>query len=339
MGYQLRLARELAATGIKGATQRRILAEIEDHLACEPGADLGDPGALARQFADELGTRRARRAAYGAFAALAAAGTLFAVAVFAVQAAGGFAEHVRQNASTLGLAGIALSAVGAQVALVAGVLACMRALRRRREQILSRDEAIVLVRRASVGLIAGLLTMAGLALTAIGFKAHIPGWWSTLALCSAGAGALALAAGAPAVLMARSLRPRLEGSAGDLSDDLRGLMPARLEMLAASASRWRGRRRRARDRSRRRRAERPLRRLAAWPRRRSGLHRRLPGARSLSGHQGNLRALGPPRLSTNWRCPCGAGRRTAAARVHPRVGQTGPVTLSRDTTAAHAGAR
>lgn len=229
MSYQLRLARELAATGIKGATQRRILAEIEDHLACEPGADLGDPGALARQFADELGTRRARRAAFGAFAALAAAGTLFAVAVLAVQAAGGLAENVHQRASTLGLAGIALSAVGAHVALVAGILACARALRRRREQILSRDEAIVLVRRASVGLIAGLLTMAGLALTAIGFKAHIPGWWSTLALCSAGAGALALAAGAPAVLMARSLQPRLEGSAGDLSDDLRGLMPARLD--------------------------------------------------------------------------------------------------------------
>jgi hypothetical protein len=229
LSYQLRLARELAATGIKGATRRRILAEIEDHFACDPAADLGDPGALARQFADELGTRRARRAAFGAFAALAAAGALFAVAVFAVQAAGGLGEHVHQSAPTLGLAGIALSAVGAQVALVAGVLACMRALRRGREQILNRDETIVLVRRASVALTAGLLTMAGLALTAIGFKGHIPGWWSTLALCSAGAGALALAAGAPAVLMARSLQPRLEGSAGDLSDDLRGLMPAGLD--------------------------------------------------------------------------------------------------------------
>ncbi len=227
--YETRLARELAASGVKGATRRRILAEIEDHLACDSEAELGDPAALARQFADELGTRRARRAAFGAFAALAAAGTLFVAAVLTVAAAGDFTQRIHESAPALGLAGIALSAVAAQVALVAGALAWVRACRRRRTHVISRNEALVLVRRATVGLAAGLLTMAGLALTAIGFKGHIAGWWGTLALCIAAAGALALVAAVPAVLIARSLQPGLEGGAGDLTDDLHGFLPFRLD--------------------------------------------------------------------------------------------------------------
>jgi hypothetical protein len=55
---------ELTSVGITGALRNRILAEFDDHLAVDPEADLGAPPALARQFANELGTSRARRAAY-----------------------------------------------------------------------------------------------------------------------------------------------------------------------------------------------------------------------------------------------------------------------------------
>ncbi|MFZ1997573.1 MAG: hypothetical protein WAU75_25870, partial [Solirubrobacteraceae bacterium] len=78
--FQTRLGQELTAVGISGRLRGRILDEFADHLTCDPQAALGEPGALARQFADELGSTRARRAAVIAFAALALAGTLFGLA-------------------------------------------------------------------------------------------------------------------------------------------------------------------------------------------------------------------------------------------------------------------
>ncbi len=227
--YPERLEHELAAAGIDGTLRRRIVTEIEDHLACDPDAELGEPSAVARHFADELGTRRALRAAFAAFAALALAGTLFAVAVLAVQAAGGFVRQIGQSAPVLGSVGLAMSALGAQVAFASGTLGILRALRRRRSAVLSRAEALVLVRRAWVALLAGAVTMAGLAITAIGLDGDIAGWWTTLALALAGAGGLAVALALPAVLAARRLHPLVAGAAGDLGDDLAGLVPARVD--------------------------------------------------------------------------------------------------------------
>jgi hypothetical protein len=77
--YEEELSAQLTAVGIAGRERTRILAEIADHLSCDPDATLGDLAALARQFADELGTFRARRAAFTAFSALAVAGVLTAV--------------------------------------------------------------------------------------------------------------------------------------------------------------------------------------------------------------------------------------------------------------------
>jgi hypothetical protein len=50
---------ELRRTGMPDSRTRRIVAELADHLASEPGSEerLGSPAALARQFADEIGTR------------------------------------------------------------------------------------------------------------------------------------------------------------------------------------------------------------------------------------------------------------------------------------------
>lgn len=230
MSYAEQLARELAAAGVDGPLRRRIVTEVQDHLACDPDADMGEAAALARQFADELGTRRAVRAAFVAFAALAVAGLLFAVAILAVAPGGGFARRIGQSASAVGDVGLGLSALGAQVALVVGTLGLARALRRRRTVVVSRGEALVLVRRAYVGLLAAAVTMAGLALTAIGLDGRIAGWWTWLALAVAAAGLLALALALPAVRAARRLQPQGQGGAGDLGDDLAGLLPAGLDV-------------------------------------------------------------------------------------------------------------
>jgi hypothetical protein len=226
MSYPERLARELAALGIAGAQRRRIIAEITDHLACDPKAKLGEPAALAREFVDELGSRQALRAAKRAFGSLAIAGLLCAGAGVAVQRAGGFAVLRGHGESALGLIGFALSILGGQVAFVAGALGCLRALRRRDVAVLPRSEALVLVRRAGVGLFGGLATLIGLGLVAIGAQGHIAPWWTTLALAFTGAGALALTTALPPVLAAHRLTPRFEGPRGDLSDDLRGLLPS-----------------------------------------------------------------------------------------------------------------
>jgi hypothetical protein len=60
MNYVDSLEVELAAAGIPARRRARIVAEFSDHLHENPEAELGAPRDLARQFADELGTRLAR---------------------------------------------------------------------------------------------------------------------------------------------------------------------------------------------------------------------------------------------------------------------------------------
>jgi hypothetical protein len=61
------LARELTLVGVRGRRRERILDEFADHLACDPGAQLGEPRQLAAQFADELASDAARGTAFGSF--------------------------------------------------------------------------------------------------------------------------------------------------------------------------------------------------------------------------------------------------------------------------------
>lgn len=211
MSYLEQLGRELAAAGIPGRRRRRILAEIEDHLACDPRADLGDPAALATQFADELGTALALRAALRGFGALAVAGALLAL---------GFLSGVRLREIDPPAAWLLL--LGPQVALVSGALALIRALRRRRAPVIAAAEATILVRRAGVGLAGGLAAMAGLAMAAEVRSG------STLLLAAGSAGAVVLLAAAPSVIAAGRLRPVAPGPAGDLFEDLGPLVPAPL---------------------------------------------------------------------------------------------------------------
>jgi len=217
------LARELGRVGIAGSTRRRIVAEIEDHLACDPEAQLGEPAALARQFADELGTVRARRAGFAAFAALAIAGLLYGAAfLVGVQ---GFARH-RSSLPALALIGGVLAIVGAQVAFVAGALAGLRAFRRRRSLVVPRAEAVILGRRATVGLVSGLAAMAGLGLLA--YRNGMPTSENTFVVVAASAGAVALLIAVPIMVSALRLRPVGDGEPGDVFDDLGALVPPAL---------------------------------------------------------------------------------------------------------------
>jgi hypothetical protein len=221
VSYEEELFTQLTAVGIAGRQRARIVAEIADHLSCDANATLGDPAALARQFADELGTFRARRAAFTAFSALAVAGALTAV-LLAIAPVGVPRAAVSHGVASLGAA---IAVLSAQVAFVAGVLAALRALRRRRSCVVARAEAVVIVRRAAVGLAAGLTTMLGIALLAAAVAHHVAPWWRTFAFITAAVGAAALAGSAPATLRASRLRPVADGAAGDMFDDLGSLAP------------------------------------------------------------------------------------------------------------------
>lgn len=216
--YPERLARELHAAGIRGSLRERIVGEFEDHLECDPAAMLGEPAAIARQFADELGTRRALRAGFTAFTALAVAGGLFAAAFVLAPGHGSLSWRARPVHTHLLplLAGLCFAAP--QLAFAAGTLGGVRAFRRRRAAVLSRREALVLVRRASVGLVAGLLAMFGLALVAVSVQGRAAGWWAPLALAFAGLGTLALVAAMPVVIAATRVKPAHGGASGDLDD-------------------------------------------------------------------------------------------------------------------------
>jgi hypothetical protein len=234
--YLNNLDAQLARAGIRGARRERIVTEFADHLSCDQDADLGDAAALATQFADELGTSFARTAAFRAFLALSLAGILVVVraVAFLPLTAGGF--------GTADTVSVLISAVAAQVALVAGGLGLLRALQLRGRGTIPREEASVLARRAGIGLAAGVVTIVAFPLTQA-YRAH-PGavaigshptnvWWP---LASA-AGVVMLVAAAPAVVRAARLRPQTAGPAGDLLADLGPLQPVAARIASGSVNR------------------------------------------------------------------------------------------------------
>lgn len=224
--YTDRLRAELAAAGIRGRLRARIIDEITDHLDCDPAADLGAPRLLARQFADELGTLRVRRAALRSFAALALAGLLFGV-TFADSPSAAF------GAAPAGIPLLAqLARIGAvlapQIAFVAGLLAALRALHRRRAGVIAAAEARMIARRATVGTAFGVVSMACLGVIALSLHRWVPSAWETRTLIMAGVGVAGLLAVLPALWATARLRPVADGGAGDLFDDLGPVVPAAL---------------------------------------------------------------------------------------------------------------
>jgi hypothetical protein len=224
------LGRELTRVGIRGRRRDRILAEFADHLACDPDANLGVPRLLAEQFADELATDAARRTALWTFGAL----VVTAIVLFVAQVSLPTIPDITDGRSLVLAALSALAMViGSQVAFVSGTLAALRALRRKRVTALPAEEVALLRRRIAVACAAGAVTAAGSALYAFNVWNFVPRWWSVLAVASAGAAVVPLAACAVAFARASSITVSKPGSAGGLSADLGAL--ARPWLIGGSA--------------------------------------------------------------------------------------------------------
>ncbi len=229
-GYLETLGAELIRTGIRGSRRQRIITEFADHLGCEPGADLGDPRALATQFADELGTSVATTAALRAFAALALSGIAVVVRVATFRS---LADASGQGLDTVGLI---VCVLAAQVAFVAGGLGLVRALLVRGSVTIPREEAAILVRRAGIGLAAGALATLAVPLRAATSHGHTAGSpWLSIVAMGVGLGAIALATAA--IVQAARLRPLTSGPARDLLTDLGPLQPLAVRVTGSSITR------------------------------------------------------------------------------------------------------
>jgi hypothetical protein len=209
---------ELRSEGIPGRRRRRIVAEFAEHLHEDPHADLGAPRDLARQFADELGTRLARRVAVVAFAGLAVTGVACAVTFLVGTRVVLLPPTVHQvGVGSRRLAWLApLWAMSAQVAFAAGVLALLRVWRLRRVPVITGRDAQILYRRVGVGLLAGVLTAGSLPL---GISAG-PGAVYVRSQAVGAACLLMLLMMLVFALQAGRLRPSSQGAAGDLRFDL-----------------------------------------------------------------------------------------------------------------------
>lgn len=209
MTYLDDVERELAASGMPRRRRRRVVAELGDHLACDPSAQLGEPAYLARRFADELGTAYARRAGFAAFLSLVPFGVLFALL---------FALHQPANAPVL---------LGTQLAFVGGLLAALRAWRIRSAQVVPAAQATVLRRRVMLATTGAMLTVGGL----------VAGSQSPLTLTVAAVGACSIVVSIATLVPATRLRPVATGpAAGTIATDLgRDASPWRLAFLIAAA--------------------------------------------------------------------------------------------------------
>ena len=214
------LQRELAQVGIRGRLAHRIVTEFADHLACDPDADLGEPRALARQFADELGTSLARRAAFRTFVSLAIAGGVAVAAILRVSSRGGFYD-VNLAAPVMAL--LLACIVAGQIAFVAGASALLRSFWLRDERVIASGEATVLIRRAGVGLLTGAVTLAALPVLSLSPSHQVLS--EAFAFAAAGIGLAAIALAVPAVRDAARVRPVRPGDAGDLFSDLGPFAP------------------------------------------------------------------------------------------------------------------
>lgn len=242
MSWLEQLEGELTLRGVRGGERERILLELHDHIACEPGCEerLGDQASLAASFAEELGTDMARRSALGAFAALAVTAAVLAVSQLAIGAAGGPPGFDHGHSLLLFMPAMLGMLVAPQVALVAGCLAAVRALRRRRTGSLPAAELALLRRRTRIALLAGLATALGLELYVLDFSSVLAAWWLALVGGAAAVAALALLAAMRALLRAGEIVSEAEGPSGDIFDDLPipgsrwlGRQPWRLGALAA----------------------------------------------------------------------------------------------------------
>jgi len=213
MTYLSELRAELRSIGFGRRLVERVVAEVEDHLHCDPQAQLGPPRLVAERFALELGTARTRLAARASFGSLALAALILLAVARAIGAAGGYPSSAAQPWA-VGLSALGMVAFG-QIAFVAGVLTLVRGLRRDP----SGADLSLVHRRAFVALAAGALTSGSLFLHALELR-PMPSWWTRLAVAGAAVSFVPLAAAAVAVVRAVRIAPAPIGAAVGLSGDL-----------------------------------------------------------------------------------------------------------------------
>jgi hypothetical protein len=173
------LSGELYARGVARRDRVRIVAELSDHIACDPGCEdrLGDPHTLAMSFADELATARARTSAFAAFTALAVAAVVLVISQITLGRFAHYPGYSNGISIALFIPALLGMVVAPQIALVAGSLAAWRAVRRRRVASIPADEIALIHRRVRVALAAGFATMAGIEFYVIDFSTRLPAWW------------------------------------------------------------------------------------------------------------------------------------------------------------------
>jgi hypothetical protein len=246
MSYLDEFDLELTRVGIPVRRRKRILAEFADHLHEDPRADLGTPHELAREFADQMGTRLARVTAYRAFGVLALAAAVLVVMFFEGGRTWGgwvgYGSHpISDYMPSWWTPLLVVWFFTAQVAFAAGSLALLRAWRLRHQPVISAQDAAILNRRAALGLAAGAVTMLVLPATdlmlARPLDYRLPGgaidpaadqwhslflvtaasWWGYVALIGGPILIVILLSMLPSVLAAARMRPSQEGTAGDLT--------------------------------------------------------------------------------------------------------------------------
>ncbi|MGZ4283744.1 MAG: hypothetical protein ACXVHB_06180 [Solirubrobacteraceae bacterium] len=217
-----RLDHELANRRVRRSLRRRIALEYADHLACDPDAEarLGDPAELAGAFAAELAADDARRVARNTFLALALAALALVAGQLTIAPAGGYPGYKSGLSTALAVPTILTILIAPQIALVAGSLAALRALRTRGSRRLPDAEVALIRRRSAVAVGAGLATCAAMMLYATDHTQQMAGWWVALQLGLAAAAALALTVVAVQARRSGHTLGAVPGASGGIVDDV-----------------------------------------------------------------------------------------------------------------------
>lgn len=196
------LRSELARAGIHGRLARRIELELEDHLRCNPEANIGTPREIAARFAEELRVPKTRRSVYIGFGALALTAALLGVHARGLSGPAGRADIFGARGFFESVGGLAI-ALGGQVAFVAGVLALWLVLQRPRDP----QELRLAQHRIGVALAAGVVVIIGEATQAVALQPLLTAWWFAFSLAAVSVPVVALAGAARGVRAAAAVTP------------------------------------------------------------------------------------------------------------------------------------
>ena len=240
MSWTSEFAAELRARGVGARARERLVAELADHITCEPDSEarLGAPAQIAGQYADELASEQARRGALGTFAALVCAATAFFVETVSLGQSTGYPGFRHGFSGALAVVAIFALLLGSQVALVCGSLAAWRAVRRRHATVMPAAEVALIRRRATIALAAGLTATVGLMIYALNFLAVESAWWLAVSLTLAGSASAAVLLAWRALRRSGATLALAAGPPGDVFDavpPLRWLRPHPLVLCALSA--------------------------------------------------------------------------------------------------------